>query len=257
MEFIIVPLVALLTSGLTLFSGFGLGTLLLPAFLIFFPAELAVAMTAIVHFLNNLFKLGLLGRHANLRVVLRFGVPAIVAAFAGAALLFVISAEEPLITYAALGRTFSITPIKLLMAILIAGFALLESLPALQSLQFSSKYLPLGGLLSGFFGGLSGHQGALRSAFLVRVGLSKEEFIATGVLIACMIDMTRLGVYARHLTVGGLRENTVLLVIATLSAFLGAFVGNRLMAKVTMKTVQTVVAALLLLIAVLLGAGWI
>lgn len=255
MEYVIVPLVALLTSGLTLFSGFGLGTLLLPAFLVFFPAELAVAMTAIVHFLNNLFKLGLLGRHANMRVVLRFGLPAILAAFAGAALLFIISESEPLLTYTALGRTFSIIPIKLLMAGLIAGFALLESLPSLQSLQFSPKYLPLGGVLSGFFGGLSGHQGALRSAFLVRAGLSKEGFIATGVVIACMIDVTRLGVYARHLTIGGLRENTMLLVIATLSAFLGAFVGSRLVAKVTMKTVQTLVAALLFLIAALLGIG--
>jgi hypothetical protein len=257
MEFIIIPLVALLTSGLTLFSGFGLGTLLLPAFLLFFPAELAVAMTAIVHFLNNLFKLGLLGRHANLRVVLRFGIPAIVAAFAGAALLFAVSAEEALVTYTALGKTFSITPIKLLMALLIAAFALFESLPSLQSLQFNPKYLPLGGLLSGFFGGLSGHQGALRSAFLVRAGLSKESFIATGVMIACLIDLTRLGVYARHLSVVGLGENTLLLVVATLSAFLGAFVGNRLVAKATMQTVQRIVAGLLFVIAGLLGAGLI
>jgi acyl-CoA reductase-like NAD-dependent aldehyde dehydrogenase len=42
-------------------------------------------------------------------------------------------------------------------------------------------YLPVGGLLSGFFGGLSGHQGALRSVFLLRAGLTKESFIATGV----------------------------------------------------------------------------
>ncbi|MCZ6776049.1 MAG: sulfite exporter TauE/SafE family protein, partial [Ignavibacteria bacterium] len=46
MEFIIVCFVALLASGLTLFSGFGLGTLLLPAFLAFFPVHLAIAMTA-------------------------------------------------------------------------------------------------------------------------------------------------------------------------------------------------------------------
>ena len=33
---------------------------------------------------------------------------------------------------------------------------------------------------SGFFGGLSGMQGALRSAFLARAGLSKEAFVASG-----------------------------------------------------------------------------
>ena len=32
----------------------------------------------------------------------------------------------------------------------------------LSWLEFDRRYLPLGGLLSGFFGGLSGHQGALR-----------------------------------------------------------------------------------------------
>ncbi len=57
----LVCLVALLASGLTLFSGFGLGTLLLPAFALFFPVEIAVAATAIVHLINNLFKLLLVG----------------------------------------------------------------------------------------------------------------------------------------------------------------------------------------------------
>jgi hypothetical protein len=48
-EFVIIPAVALLASLLTFFSGFGLGTILLPAFAIFFPINIAVALTAIVH----------------------------------------------------------------------------------------------------------------------------------------------------------------------------------------------------------------
>jgi hypothetical protein len=66
--YLVVCSVALLASGLTFFSGFGLGTLLLPAFALFFPVEQAVALTAVVHFLNGLFKLGLVGRHADCRV---------------------------------------------------------------------------------------------------------------------------------------------------------------------------------------------
>jgi hypothetical protein len=42
-------------------------------------------------------------------------------------------------------------------------------------------------------------QRALRSAFLIRAGLSKEAFIATGVVVAAIIDVTRLGVYTRTL----------------------------------------------------------
>lgn len=99
MEYFVVCIVALLTSSLTLFSGFGLGTLLLPAFLAFFPADVAVAMTAIVHFLNNIFKLFLVGRHAQWSVVLRFGLPAIIAAFGGAALLFLVTDLSPITSY--------------------------------------------------------------------------------------------------------------------------------------------------------------
>lgn len=255
MEIVFVSIVAFLTSGLTLFSGFGLGTLLLPAFLFFFPAQLSVAMTAVVHFLNNLFKLALLGKHADWKVVVRFGLPAIGAAFGGAALLFSLGEMEPLASYTMLGRVRMITPLNVLMGLLIAGFALFELLPSTHRPQFDPKYLPIGGVLSGFFGGLSGHQGALRSVFLLRAGLTKESFIATGVVIACLIDVARLGVYAGEIADTGFRENTLLLVCTTLSAFAGAYLGSRLLKKITMRFVQLTVSVLLFAIASLLVTG--
>jgi len=257
MDLFVVCLVAFLASGLTLFSGFGLGTLLLPAFLLFFPAEVAVAMTAIVHFFNNIFKLAVLGKHADLKTVIRFGTPAVVAAAGGAALLFVFSDARPLVSYEILGRDAYITPIKVVMGVLIITFAAAELMPSFEHLAFERKYLPLGGLLSGFFGGLSGHQGALRSAFLVRAGLSKEGFIATGVVIACLVDVTRLAMYVNHLKTPELRQNLFLLVSATVSAFLGVVLGNMLRKKITMRTIQVIVSLLLFVIAIGLGAGLI
>ena len=59
MEYLIVSLAAILVATLTLFSGFGLGTLLMPVFALFFPLETAVAATALVHLANGLFKLAL------------------------------------------------------------------------------------------------------------------------------------------------------------------------------------------------------
>jgi uncharacterized membrane protein YfcA len=58
MEIIIVATAAFLAAGLTLFSGFGLGTLLMPVIAMFVPADVAISVTAMVHFTNNLFKLG-------------------------------------------------------------------------------------------------------------------------------------------------------------------------------------------------------
>lgn len=255
MDFFIICIVALLGSGLTLFSGFGLGTLLVPVFAIFFPLELAIALTAIVHFLNNLFKLSLLGKNADKKTLLRFGIPSILAAFAGAYLLTIISKAEPLFTYALLDHSFSVLPIKLVIGFLLIFFALFDIVPKLAQLQFDKKYLFLGGLLSGFFGGLSGNQGALRSAFLMRANLSKEAFIATGVVIACLIDVARLSIYSQEIFRLSDQIDYALVILATLSAFTGAYIGSKLVKKITIKTLQYIVAAALMIFGMLLCAG--
>jgi hypothetical protein len=255
MTYIVVIAVAFIASGLTFFSGFGLGTLLLPAFALFFPAEHAVALTAVVHFLNGLFKLGLVARYANLGIVLRFGVPAIVASLLGATLLVWLSGIEPLATYQFIGRVAQVTPVKLVVGGLLLLFGLADLLPGTQGRSFSPRYLPVGGALSGFFGGLSGMQGALRSAFLVRADLSKESFIATGVVVAALIDISRLGVYVQALVREHGRIDYLLLGGAVLAAFAGAVVGNQWLRKITMDAVRRIVATMLLLVAVGLIAG--
>lgn len=257
MEYLIISTAALLASGLTLFSGFGLGTLLMPVFSLFFPVEVAVAQTAVVHLANNLFKAGLLGRRADWRVVLLFGLPAFAASFLGAALLLWLAHLQPLTSFTLAGRPLAVQPVKLVVALLMAVFALLDLRPATGRIAFARKYLPAGGVVSGFFGGLSGHQGAFRSAFLLRLNLDKEAFVATGVLIAVLVDFSRLSVYAGLLASPQVRGNLPLILTAVAAAFAGAFAGRRLLHKVTIRAVQITVAALLLLIALLLGLGLI
>lgn len=255
MDTAVVCVAALAASALTLFSGFGLGTLLMPAFAAFFPVPAAVGMTAVVHFANNLFKLALFGRAADREVALRFGLPAVVAAFVGAEALLWLAHLPPVASYAAFGKTFSVLPVKLAVGLLMAGFALFEVHPKTAALAFERRWLPLGGTLSGFFGGLSGHQGALRSAFLIRLGLSKEAFVGTGVVIACLVDLTRLGVYAAKFSAADLGANAGLVAAAPASAFLGAWGGARLLEKVTVGAVQKTVAALLGLFSLLFAGG--
>lgn len=257
MEYIIISLAAFLTSGLTLFSGFGLGTLLMPVFAIFFPVDIAVAMTAVVHFANNIFKLILVGRHADKSVVLRFGLPAILAAIIGAWALLSLSNMEPLFNYSSFSKELDVMPMKLIISVLMIIFALIEILPSFENIAFEKKYLPLGGVMSGFFGGLSGHQGALRSAFLLKSGLSKESFIGTGVVIACLVDVTRLSVYSAYFATVSIQDNINLLISATAAAFLGTFLGNRLIKKITFRTIQIIVSILLFIIAIGLGMGLI
>lgn len=251
---IIICLVAFFASGLTFFSGFGLGTILMPALALFFPIEIAIGATAIVHCANNLFKFGLVYRHVYWSVVLRFGLPAMFAALLGAGALVWINSLPALMTYEFRGVSHEVTLVKLVIGVVLVGFAVFEILPRFQNLQIPSRWLPVGGFVSGFFGGLSGHQGALRSAFMGKIGLTKEAFISSGVVIACLVDFTRLGVYwGRASTLPP--DVWTVVGYATLAAFAGAWLGAKLLTKVTLRFVQRTVTIGLFAIGLLLAAG--
>lgn len=257
MAILLISLTAFFVAILTFFSGFGLGTILTPVFMIFFPVDLAIALTGVVHFFNNIFKLLLVGRNADKDVLLRFGIPAVAAAVLGAWLLLNISDLAPLFSYDLFGRHFEVFPVKFVISILLIIFASMDLIPWFGKLQFGRDKLPLGGALSGFFGGLSGNQGALRSAFLIKAGLSKEAFIGTAVVVSTFVDFTRLSVYATRFASSGLTDNLPVVTAATASAIAGAYIGNRLLKKVTLRFLQTTVAIMLIVISIALGAGWI
>jgi uncharacterized membrane protein YfcA len=134
-------------------------------------------------------------------------------------------------------------------------FALWETVPRLARVSFDPRYLAVGGALSGFFGGVSGHQGALRSAFLIRAGLSKEAFIGTGVVIACLVDAARLVLYGRETGFGGVRDQWQITALATLCAIAGAVTAARLLPRVSLRAVHGIVGAMLFLIAALMITG--
>lgn len=259
MDYLVVSLVALFVSGLTLISGFGLGTVLMPAFAVFFPVPVAIAATAVVHFANNLFKLALVGRHADWSVVRRFGIPAAIAAAGGAVLLGALAAPTVIASYTISNKVHEITVLKLVIGALIAGFALIELSPRLAALSFPPRYLALGGLLSGFFGGLSGNQGAFRSAFLLRTGLGKEAFVATGVVSAVIVDTARLAVYGMAFVTSNFATLPPkvwgVAAAATVAAFAGAVFGARLLKKVTLRFVQLVVASAMIVLGLTLMTG--
>lgn len=253
MEILVIATAAGAASTLTLFSGFGLGTLLMPVVALFFPVDIAIAVTAIVHLANNVFKLALVGRSAEPTVIVRFGVPAILAAAAGAIVLGWLSGIAPVAEYTLAGHPRQITAIKCLIGLLILVFVVLDIFPVLAGIALDRRYLPLGGIISGFFGGLSGHQGAFRSMFLLKAGLTKEQFVATGVVLAVMVDFSRIAVYG--LEASSRDVNWSLVVIATLSAFAGSFIGARLVKKITVQAIRRIVATLLTVVAAGLAAG--
>ncbi|HEY9870320.1 MAG TPA: sulfite exporter TauE/SafE family protein [Candidatus Obscuribacterales bacterium] len=255
MEYLIISLTAFTASLVTFFTGFGLGTILLPAFIIFFPVESAIALTAAVHLINNLFKVLLVGKHASKHVVLHFGLPALVAALVGADLLVRLAALPAVATMTIGGRLCRIMPVKLLVALLMCAFSLLEMSGSLKSLKMPPRYLVAGGAVSGFFGGLSGHQGALRGLFLVKAGLSAEQFVGTSCVIATLVDVARLAVYVPSWSTARLFGQEALVGLAVVSALAGSLLGSRLLKKASYRVIEVAASLLVLIISVGLATG--
>jgi len=257
LEIILVSLAAFLAAILTFFSGFGLGTILTPVFMIFFPVDLAIALTGLVHFCNNIFKLFLVGKNARLSVLLRFGIPAVCAAALGAWVLLRLPIQTTLYAYDLYDHSYDVSPVEFVIALFLLIFAVFDLHPGLRNIHFDKSKLVIGGLLSGFFGGLSGHQGALRSAFLIKSGLSKEAFIGTAVVISSCVDFSRLMIYSTRFMDASLLEYKGLMISATISAVTGAYIGNTMLKKLTLAFIRNFVAVLLIVLSLALGLGFL
>lgn len=226
-------LIVFFAAALALFSGFGLGTILTPAFILIFDVKVAIFFVAVVHLLNNLFKLILFRQHIDIAILKRFGVAALIGAFLGA-----------------IGQIYMVN--ELLMKIV--GFVLIflglqEWVPAKFQLRLPKSIDPIGGFLSGLLGGLVGNQGAIRSAFLLNYEISKEAFIATGVVLACIIDLIRIPIYWFSYAHTLVSSWTVLIPIVAV-AFLGTWAGKLLLGRFSISQFRKSVAAFIILIGI-------
>ena len=132
-------------AALTVPAGFGLATMITPVVFLWLEPHEAVAVVGIVHGSHNAWKLKVLRSSVDYSAVRRYGWAMVIGALIGAALNTAVEAD-PLL--------------------LIVGIALVI-LPLLSiSEKWTNYRLPetedrIGGFGSGFFGGLTGHQGCL------------------------------------------------------------------------------------------------
>lgn len=225
--------VAFLAAAFALFSGFGLGTILTPVFLLFYEPKVAIFLVAIVHLLNNLLKFSLFKKHIDLEVLRRFGILSIVGAFLGAFGQMYLANEF----------------LKRLVGLLLMFLGSKEIMPSKLEFRFPKAFDPIGGFLSGLVGGLIGNQGAIRTAFLLNYPMSKETFIATGVVIACVIDFTRIPIY--WVSYGqSLLNSWQMLALLVGVTFLGTLFGTMLLKRFSIEHFRKFVATVLILMGV-------
>ena len=108
------------------------------------------------------------------------------------------------------------------------------ALVTLQLTGWASRWQPHGllvalfGLVSGFFGGVAGNQGGLRSAALTAFGLPPLGFVATATAIGLLVDTARTPVYLWN-------SGPVLvtlwapIIVATVGVVIGTVLGERML----------------------------
>lgn len=233
---VIIPaVVAFLSAALTLMTGFGLGTILTPVFLIFYDVKIAILIVAVVHLSNNLLKLSLFSRHIRADILKRFGVLTLAGAFIGAFFQ---------------GKMDS-SVVKILLGISLVLLGMKEATGFGEKIRLPQKIDFVGGFLSGLLGGFVGNQGAIRSSYLLNYNIPKETFIATAAIIASVVDVTRIPVYI-YSNRDILADNAMLLLVTTISAFVGTFAGKKFLKKISLKTFKIYVAVAIVIIGALL-----
>jgi uncharacterized protein len=210
--FVAVFIVAIFSGATATVVGFGIGSLMTPLLAIEFGTTTAVALVTLPHAAATAVRCWRLRAHVDRVVLVRFGLLSAAGALAGA---FIYTRLGP----GALTRV-------------LGGLLLLTAVAQLTG--WTKRWQPRGpvvalfGLVSGFFGGIAGNQGGLRSAALTAFGLPPLAFVANATAIGLLVDAARTPVYLWH-------SGEVLLmlwtpiVVATAGVLIGTLVGERIL----------------------------
>lgn len=248
---LVIVIVTFVTSLITFFSGFGLGSVLMPVLGITVPIQTAIGITAIVHLVVSVFKSAILFKDIHWKTTIQFGIPAAILAIGGAYLLRLIIDIPDLPIYDIYGISAHPTVLKIVVGTILLGIVIYDVIPALKKKKYSKKYLIFGGAIAGFFGGLTGLQGAMRSAFLMGTSLEPEEYIATSASCSSIIDLARVAVYIPTMLLASWNNvHTSITVVAATVAIVGTIVGFSFLKFVTIKTIRIIVVSLIVVLAV-------
>lgn len=217
---------------------------MLPFLALFFPVEVAIIYTAVIHLLNNIFKVFLFRHSVAIKRALLFGLPAIIGSAVGALILSKIAHWDIAFTGQLWGVSFLINPIKVVIGSLLLFIGLNELFPLFHVNVTSRGAFTVGGFVSGFFGGLAGLQGAFRSYILVKSSDDKDAFLGTSAAIALMVDVTRVIFYSKMIALTeGLSFYGYLVITA---ALIGVLVGKKLLPKIELAAIHQFIAVLLI-----------
>lgn len=225
--------VGFLGGAVAAVSGFGMGSLLTPLLAWKFGPRLAVALVAVPHLAATAFRFWRLRAHLDRKVLLSFGLTSAAGGLTGAFLEARLAGEALSLVFGSL-----------------LCFTALGSLTGLsRRMRFGGYGAWLAGAASGFFGGLVGNQGGIRSAALMGFDVDRHAFVATATAVGVIVDLARLPVYARAHGWAMLSVWPLLAVISA-GALAGTIVGQDVLRRLPEALYRRLIALLILALGV-------
>jgi uncharacterized membrane protein YfcA len=229
----IVFVCATVAGAVAAVSGFGIGSLLTPLIALKAGTKTAVAAVSLPHLIGTGLRFWRLRDSLDRRVFWRFGLTSAAGGLAGALLNARASSPALTIVFGSL--------------LVFAGAAQITG--SAQRWRFHGSVAWIAGALSGFFGGLVGNQGGIRSAAMLGFDLPKERFVATATAIALIVDAARMPVYVavERAQVAAIWS---LVAIASVGVVVGTLAGQRVLAIVPEQRFKQIVGAIILLLGI-------
>ena len=225
---LVVAAVAFLAGIVAAVSGFGIGSLLTPAFALQAGTKAAVAAVAIPHLVGTAQRFWILRRHVDRRMLLAFGLTSAAGGLLGA------------LAHAWLSSRW----LTLVFGVLLLAAAIAEATGWMARVRWGRRTAWIAGALSGVFGGLVGNQGSIRSAAMLGFDVPKESFVATATAIGLFVDGARLPVYLATQWDDIVRQ-WPLVAAAIVGVCIGTAVGSRLLERIPRPLFRRIIAGLL------------
>jgi uncharacterized protein len=216
-------------------AGFGIGSFLIPLVSVQTGTKVAIALVSLPHFFGTSVRFWLLKSKVNRKILFRFGSLSAAGGLTGALLhVFFVS-----------------NFLQVIFAVMLILAGILGVLQISKRLVFGKIGAAIAGLASGFFGGLVGEQGGIRSVALLNFDVEKEAFIATATATGLIIDAVRMPVY--FLTQSNqVSQFLLILILSSVAVIAGTLAGNLVLTRIPEESFKRIVSLLILILGIFL-----
>jgi uncharacterized membrane protein YfcA len=214
----------ILSGATAAISGFGIGSLLTPLLAARYGMSLAVAAVSIPHAIATAVRCWRLRASIDGSVLRSFGLLSAVGGLAGALLY----------------TRFDAVMLTRILGVLLVATGIAAVTEWVKRLHPRGVGASVLGLASGFFGGIAGNQGGLRSGALMAFRLSPIALVATATATGLAVDAARLPVYL-WTTGPKLVALASPIGAATIGVLIGTFIGEHMLMGLSARAFRLVV----------------